>query len=368
MSKRTNTAVWLEKYNRWQINVQKDGVRKSFSSSTPGRAGQREANAKADAWLDDGVELSRQRINDLLDAYLENVRLKTSDANFRKERTHVECYLRPAIGHKKISSLRIADLQSIIDKAFRTNNFKKGENRELSRKSLMNIRATISAFLKFCRRHNLTTMNGELLEIPKAARYRTKTILQPESLRTLFNVDTTLYYGRRVYDPFIHAYRFAVLTGVRPGELLGIEAVDIFGNTIHLNKSINIRGEITQGKNANAIRTVVLSPLALKVLDDQLRMCPNCRYIFDIPSTKYFRQRWIKYCQANDIETTSLYELRHTFVSIAKTLPEGMVKSIVGHSAQMDTFGIYSHTLTTDIDDTTRALQARFDTILGTKE
>ena len=211
-------------------------------------------------------------------------------------------------------------------------------------------------------------MTGELLEIPKAARYKTKTILQPESVRTLFNVDTTTYYGKRVYDPFIHAYRFAVLTGVRPGELLGIERSDIYGNTIHLNKSINIRGEITQGKNANAIRSVVLSPLALRVLNDQLYMDPDAKYVFDIPSTKYFRDRWIKYCNANGIERTSLYELRHTFVSIAKTLPEGMVKSIVGHSAQMDTFGIYGHVLTSDANDTTKALQDRFDTILGTQD
>ena len=54
MSKRTNTAQWEEKYQRWRIAVQKDGVRKQFYSSTPGRTGQREANAKADRWLDDG--------------------------------------------------------------------------------------------------------------------------------------------------------------------------------------------------------------------------------------------------------------------------------------------------------------------------
>lgn len=41
MGKRTNTAQWEEKYQRWRIAVQKDGVRKQFYSSTPGRTGQR---------------------------------------------------------------------------------------------------------------------------------------------------------------------------------------------------------------------------------------------------------------------------------------------------------------------------------------
>mgnify|MGYP000375794216 FL=1 len=44
--KRTNTAQWYDKQKHWQIKVQKNGVRKSFYSSTPGRAGQREANGR----------------------------------------------------------------------------------------------------------------------------------------------------------------------------------------------------------------------------------------------------------------------------------------------------------------------------------
>lgn len=33
--KRTNTAKWIESAHRWQINVQKDGVRKTFTSAKP---------------------------------------------------------------------------------------------------------------------------------------------------------------------------------------------------------------------------------------------------------------------------------------------------------------------------------------------
>ena len=35
MTTRTNTAKWTG--TRWRIDVQKDGTRKSFYSSTPGR-------------------------------------------------------------------------------------------------------------------------------------------------------------------------------------------------------------------------------------------------------------------------------------------------------------------------------------------
>ena len=60
MGKRTNTARWTGKM--WRIDVQHDGTRKSFYSSRPGRTGQREANAKADAWLDDGINPRGERV------------------------------------------------------------------------------------------------------------------------------------------------------------------------------------------------------------------------------------------------------------------------------------------------------------------
>ena len=65
--------------------------------------------------------------------------------------------------------------------------------------------------------------------------------------------------------------------------------------------------------------------------------------VFNIPSLSTFRHRWQKYCKSNGIAPVSLYALRHTFVSVVKTLPEGEVKGLVGHSKSMDTFGTYGH-------------------------
>ena len=41
--KRTNTATWYESQRRWQIKVQKNGIRKTFYSGVTGRAGQASA-------------------------------------------------------------------------------------------------------------------------------------------------------------------------------------------------------------------------------------------------------------------------------------------------------------------------------------
>ena len=65
-TKRINTAIWLEKYQRWQIKVQKDGERKTFTCPVPGRKGQIECNGKADKWLMDGA-ITSQRVRDFYD-------------------------------------------------------------------------------------------------------------------------------------------------------------------------------------------------------------------------------------------------------------------------------------------------------------
>ena len=75
MKKRTNTAFWVEKESRWCSAVQKNGTRKRVYSSTPGRTGQREANAKADAWLDDSIRDGRKKVATLYAEWVEELKL-----------------------------------------------------------------------------------------------------------------------------------------------------------------------------------------------------------------------------------------------------------------------------------------------------
>ena len=195
-------------------------------------------------------------------------------------------------------------------------------------------------------------------------RLKGKTILQPDALKTLFSVDTTLYRGKRVHDDFIHAYRFQVLTGLRPGELLGLRWTDIKGSTVTISRAINVKGEQTRGKNENACRSFVLPDIAKAVLEAQRAVTGHCESVFCLETERRYYKRWIAYCAANDLQPISLYELRHSFVSAIKTLPAGEVKALVGHSANMDTYGIYSHALTGEDAATAQAVNAVFMKLL----
>lgn len=353
MGKRTNTASWNGK--QWRIAVQKDGQRRYFYSSTQGRAGQREANAKADAWLDSGVCAKGGRVVDVGAVWLRSVELSTSADNYRPLESRWRVWVLPIIGKKRVNALTDADLQAIVNKAHAAGR---------SRKTLQLLAGDLRAFCKYCRKAKLSTFLPEDIQIPAGARLKGKKVLQPDDLVKLFSIDTTLYRGKRVHDDYIHAYRFEVLTGLRPGELLGLRWADIKGGTVNLSRAINVKGVETRGKNENAVRSFVLSDVARAVLEAQRAVTGQCESVFCLETERRYYKRWKVFCAANGLEPVSLYELRHTFVSVVKTLPEGEIKPLVGHSQDMDTFGQYSHVLTGDAENTARAVNAAFVKLL----
>ena len=119
MKKRTNTAFWVEKEKRWCIAVQKNGTRKRFYSSTPGRTGQREANAKADAWLDDSIRDGKKKVSALYSEWVEELKLTCGTSYVTQCQRYGDCYILPTCGNIRIDELTEGDLQKAIDVSFR---------------------------------------------------------------------------------------------------------------------------------------------------------------------------------------------------------------------------------------------------------
>lgn len=346
----------MEAHKRWQINVQKDGQRRSFYSSAPGRTGQREANAKADAWLDDNIDNTNSKVNAVYQEYFESVKLTTSKSNWRKVESFGKIWILPVIGNEKLSTLTEQHLQDIIDKCYASG---------WSKKHLINLRATIVSFVKYCRKRKLTTLFPEDLQIPKGARNVGKRIMQLEDVAKLFSIDTVVLYNKRRPDELINAFRFQVLTGLRPGELFGLRWSDIEDGMVYIKRSINIFGEETRGKNENALRHFALSNTTKNILSAQWEIHdPETDRVFGEISLSTYEKRWSRYCECNGLPHIAPYELRHTFVSIAKNLSEGQIKQLVGHSKNMDTFGIYGHEVNSELEKTANELEQIFAEIL----
>lgn len=359
MGRRTNTATWLPNQQRWQIKVQKDGVRRTFTSTKAGRTGQREANAKADAWLDEGIASTTKRCADVWAEYMISVNATAGSSYINQVEKFGRNYILPVIGARRIGDLSTGMLQDALNRSYKEGclnpDSKRRSKGNLSRKTLQDIRGVEVSFVRWCRQHKYTTLRpeDEGLAVPKGARNKGKKILQPDALRVLLSTDTRVVRGKVEADENIHAYRFAVMTGLRPGELLGLRVGDVEGHRLHLVRAINTLNEETTGKNENAIRTVVLHPLAVAELKAQLqqrafeeeRPLRQDDPVFLFKNEQSLYNYWRFYQHCNGITPPiSLYELRHTFVSmIEDAVSPAQLRRMVGHSKSMDTYGWYSH-------------------------
>lgn len=148
MAERKSEAAWIESRSRWQINVQAEGVRKTFTSSMPGRRGKADAERKAERWLDDHTSAERTRVDALLTQYVDYLKETKSKTHSSQYEGFVRLYIRPVIGMIRMNKLTEGDLQAVIDMAYSQNH--------LSDKTLRDVRGCLTNWLKWCRMRKKT--------------------------------------------------------------------------------------------------------------------------------------------------------------------------------------------------------------------
>lgn len=325
--------IWNESEKRWILRIQRENALRKFTCVKAGMAGKREVLRRAREWVDGGKS-ERRTVAEEWTRFLADTKMRGSLENYRNIESIGRNYIAPKCGRARIMSMRPTDWQTIINGA-------EGQ-RPLSKKSLSNLRGVIISFLRYAQRDGAIEAVPDALYVPKNAPVIGKQILQPEQVKRLFSA----------YDDewLIYLWRFILVTGLRPGEALGLQASDFDGASITIRRSVNACGRITAGKNANAARTIQLHDIAIGILAQQKTRVKSLKskWLFpnrsgDQPLQSVAYKGWRRIADDMQIKVTP-YGLRHTFISMVKNdLPEQMIKSIVGHSAAMDTFGVYGH-------------------------
>lgn len=324
--------------HRWRIRVMKEGRTFSFSSSVPGVKGRKEVQQKYDQWFY-GEASGYKTVGRVAQEFLEDVKARrgeTSEAFTQYER-YIRLYIAPVCGSKKICKMTLRDWQSVINEA-------RGQNKALSEKTLKNLRGIIKGIIKFgYEDYQCELLRGNLY-IPKGHSKKEKEILQRDDARRLLEPSELWYYP---------LFCFLLLTGMRPGEALGLQVDDVKGSVVTIKRSVNAAGQITEGKNENARRVVPIGNMTRAILDktiqrnDEYKL--HTKWIFCSPdgsmgNQSTMRNHWEKLKSERDLPG-SVYSLRHTFISMVKNvLPESQIKSVVGHSVSMQTIGgTYDH-------------------------
>lgn len=357
---RKNEAKWIEKAQRWQINVQKNGVRRTFVDSDPGRKGKINAERKADLWLKEELRDTRLRFNDAYAQFLDYTELHFSKSTYSQREYIGRVWIAPRLKNKRLSIVVGREYQLCIDAAYKAG---------LARKTLYDIAGCMTAFFSFAEDVLEIQINRpKKFIIPNDAPTKDKRILQPDNLQILFDKD--------INDFYIFAVRFIVVTGLRCGELCGIMNKDRKGNLLQIQRSVTKFGEVTDGKTKNAKRTIVLSQMACDIWDNQISLLEQrgieSDFIFpnrwgDRLNSRTLYKYWAKFSASHGFKT-SLHELRHTYISVMKGhSSEALLKQVVGHSKSMDTFGVYGHAVDGELQTVANDTDAAFASLLGEK-
>lgn len=270
-SKLVSRTIWLEKKKIWKINIQKNGIRKSFYSSTPGDKGRKICAQNAASWLSGSCPFAvsdHTTVETVFERYLKDKELETT--NIYTIRNRYNNHIKPIIGKIPVMLLTKQDLKRVIYTAYR--------KCDLSQKSLKNIRGDLSGFCNYLDlsdiRNDLRTNN---IRIPSTAKKGKKQALDVVSLDILFSESQAPYNGTVCQDSLIYAYRFNVVTGMRTGELMGLEWGDIDDNYIHIRRAINAKGITTSGKNEFAARDFPQTRYTHMLLDlRKNKKCSRC--------------------------------------------------------------------------------------------
>lgn len=333
---------WDEKGKRWRLQVQKDGKRYSFSSSTAGTKGRKEVLQKYESWYY-GEGSGQKSVRKVSEEYLNDVKARCgadSEAYTQYER-YIRLYILPRCGNRKICKMTLRDWQSVINEAT-------GQNKALSEKTLKNLRGVIMALIKFGYEDYQCELPRGNLYIPCGHWKKEKEVLEKDQIKRLLEPSELWYYS---------VFVFGLMTGMRPGEILGLKITDLDDDCVYIRRSVNSRGFITEGKNENARRMIPIGSYTRSILLKTIKrnQDKNLRteWIFcsrdgSKGNQSTMRNQWNQLKKERQLSGT-VYSLRHTFISMMKNvMPETMIKDIVGHSVSMQTFHTYGHIMKSD--------------------
>jgi integrase len=335
-------AKWSSSLQKWHIDLYSGNKRiKTFWSSKKGKQGKEEVLRKYEAYIggaDDDITVRGE-----FERFLDDYKARVLPETYEDVRRRVERYILPKIGARRLRTARITDFQSVINSATKT------DGTPLSKKSLMNIRAVLVQFIKYARMDGCNVPSEGALYVPKTAQTVGKQIIPLDAVKALMD-DSRVNTGMSF---FLYYYRFLLLTGMRPGEALGLRYKDIDSKGfVTINQSVNARKRITTGKNKNARRRFKLPKEALKAVEDQKRFSEGLcsEYIFCGYNGKPAHQScvyksWKRLSEKIGAYGTSLYSFRHSFVSYyGASLPLPYLKTIIGHSVNMNSYHYFHDT------------------------
>jgi integrase len=350
--------------------VEKDGkiyARITYTDST-GKERQiwRRAESKSDAkelakelerQLKEGPETFEHKgnLDEYLDKWLESCKKKVGGRTYQDYVNILRLHIRPALGKKKLSTLRPLQIQDLVNKL---------QEKGLAARSVRHAHAILYRALQQAVKWRILTSNpAALINLPKQVKKEMKAF-SPEEARKFLKACADDKYGL--------VFELALISGMRPEEYLALQwsDLDFQQNTVTIQRVVvwerwTKAVYFAEPKTNKSRRTIPLpSYLMYKLqeyrkhqLEHKLRMGEKFKnehnLVFasetgTIISIRNLQGRHFKpILMKAKLPDIRLYDLRHSCATLLLVAGENpkVVSERLGHSSIVLTLDVYSHVL-----------------------
>lgn len=317
----------------------------SFTEVRDGLARARSEWLRGEAVDDDGYTVGAY-----LDRWIKSERPNLSQKTYASYEGVVRLHVKPLLGHLRLKDLNADHLRWLYGEKLRAG---------LAPRTVQIIHTALAKALKEAVRRNLV--------ITAATNDVKRPRVEKREMRTLDNAQVLALLRTARGDPYEALYTLAVSTGLRRGELLGLEwkDVDFDRGVLSVRRSVSANGKTVKPTKTGRGRTLRLTPDALAALvlhrtrQQEHRAMMGASWteqglVFPslvgtaINADNFVKRSFKPLLREAGLPEIRFHDLRHTFATLLLPRPEvpsKVVQEMLGHSSITMTLDTYSHVL-----------------------
>ena len=294
--------------------------------------------SKAIAERDSGTVYDSEnlKVADYLDRWLDSIRDTLRQRTWVRHEEVTRLHVKPTIGGTKLDKLNALQVQSMYCQKLDSG---------LSPRTVQIIHATLYKALKQAVRWSLLPRNVcEVVVPPRVPKSEIKPLDARQAKKLL---DT----ARDTQPGFYALYVLAVATGMRSGEILGLQwrDVDLGAGTLQVRRTV-FNGVVSTPKTSRSNRSIRLPKMAVEALRRHTR---SSEWVFSskngtsLSVHNLHNRSWKPLLKDAGLPNIRFHDLRHTCATLllSKGVHPKLVQELLGHSSIEITLDTYSHVL-----------------------
>lgn len=374
--------------NKWVVYYRLNGKQNTKSlgldvRNTPERKAKQAMNKLLQQLQEGTYELYNMYFIEYLDWWLNQVKPLIKDSTYEGYYKNVKGKIKPYFDRYKFKLLDLRPMHFTEYFVYLKDKGKSNDKGGLKKKSVMNIRGTLTSALHYAQENGLITENAALMA--RMPLFDDEPEYEP-TIYTAEQIKQLLTYSTATNDKSSLFLHLQIYTGCRKGEILGLtwDNVDFENATINIrfNRTGNKREnylKLTTPKTKNSLRILPIPPLVVELLKQEKNLQDKNRELLKDAYVEYDYDYVIR--QANgriynpnsinriikrlmdksDLPKCRPHDFRHFHATALFDYGKTAVSDItrqMGHSSTAVTEKIYVHSDKRVKDDNVKIIQA----------